>query len=84
MARRTNKRQRRQARERAHDLRGRYNAADLPLHNGVAIDQIEDPYSLDRIGVDGNLAVEARLEQARHSDGSLAEGAPGWSPPERP
>jgi hypothetical protein len=83
--RRQTKRQRRQAREQAHDLRQRYNAADLPLYNSVAVDEIEDPYSpAARIGTDGNLAVEARLEQARHSDGSIAEGAPGWTPPERP
>jgi hypothetical protein len=52
-------------------------------HIGLAT--IEDPYSeASRIGVDGTLDVSARLEPARHVDGSEAPGAPEWVPPRRP
>ena len=45
----------------------------------------EDPYEpASRINSAGNLDVTARLEPARHADGSIAEGEPGWTPPRRP
>jgi hypothetical protein len=47
--------------------------------------RLEDPYTeAARIDREGNLDVGARLEQARHRDGSIAEGAPAWVPPQRP
>jgi hypothetical protein len=83
--RRQNKRQRRKARERAHDLRDRYREADLPLHNGLAIASFEDAYApAAYINADGTLDARARLRQARPADASVAEGAPGWEPPRRP
>jgi hypothetical protein len=79
------KRQRRQARERAHDLRERYNTAELPFQNGIAIADFEDAYApAAYIDADGTLDARARLRHARHADGTIAEGAPGWEPPRRP
>jgi hypothetical protein len=53
--------------------------------NGVGVAVIEDPYTEPaRIDREGNLDVGARLEQAHHGDGTIAEGAPGWTPPKRP
>jgi hypothetical protein len=73
---------RRQAR---HDLRGQYAERDLPFMNGIGVAVIEDPYTdAARIDREGNLDVGARLEQAQHHDGTIAEGAPGWTPPQRP
>ena len=83
MARRANKRQRRQARERAHDLRQRYNAADLPFQNGIAVATFDDPYGVV-VDSEGNVDGRARLAQVQHTNGSLAEGAPSWTPPRRP
>jgi hypothetical protein len=75
------------ARQRLHgrDLRGQYREADLPLAGHLAVETIENPYAeAGRTDREGNLDVGARLEQARHTDGSIAEGAPGWTPPRRP
>ena len=73
---RYSKRQRRQAREKAHDLRSRYHDADLPLHNNIAISQVEDAFApAAYIDTEGNLDARARLKQARHADGTIAEGA---------
>jgi hypothetical protein len=75
------------ARQRPHgrDLRGQYREADLPQAGHLAVEVIENPYSeAGRIDREGNLDVRARLEPAHHSDGSIAEGAPGWTPPRRP
>ncbi len=84
--RRQNKRQRRQARQAAHhDLRQRYREHDLPFQNGVAAAIFEDAYApAGYVDAEGNLDARARLKQIRHSDGSIAEGAPGWTPPQRP
>jgi hypothetical protein len=72
------------ARQRArYDLRQRYREQDLPVeHIGVAT--IEDPYTqAGHLDSEGNLNVAARLAPAQHSDGTVAEGAPGWAPPRR-
>jgi hypothetical protein len=83
--RRTTKRQRRRAREAQHDLRAQYRESDLPFQNGVGVLVTEDPYSsAGNIDGEGNLNVRAQLRQARHADGTLAEGAPGWTPPQKP
>jgi hypothetical protein len=59
-----------------HDLRSQYRKDDLPAASRIAVDVIDDPYP--------SLEIGAQLEQARHADGTVAEGAPGWSPPPRP
>jgi hypothetical protein len=70
---------------RSHDLRPQYREADLPATAHVAISTIEDAYApAGRVDRAGNLDVEARLEPVQHRDGTLAEGAPAWMPPERP
>jgi hypothetical protein len=67
-----------------YDLRHRYRERDLPVES-IGVAQIEDPYTpAAYLDVDGNLDAEARLAPARHGDGSIAEGAPGWTPPRRP
>jgi hypothetical protein len=79
------KRQRRRAREAQHDLREHYREGDLPFQNGIGVLTIEDPYSeASRVDHEGDVDVRARLEQARHNDGTIAEGGPGWTPPKRP
>ena len=78
------KRARANQRPRGHDLRGQYRESDLPSGH-LHILTYEDPYEpAARIDSEGNLDVTARLEPARHADGSIAEGAPGWTPPRRP
>src|SRR5262245_28012928 len=66
----------RQRQRNGFDLRDRYRAGDLPATSSIAIVDIEDPYTG---ALDG-----AELKQARHRDGTIAEGAPGWTPPARP
>jgi hypothetical protein len=77
-------RARQRPREGRHDLRQRYRERDLPAeHIGVAT--IEDPYTeAGHLDAEGNLNAAAHLAPAQHSDGSVAEGAPGWTPPRRP
>ena len=71
--------------KRGHDLRPQYREADLPATAHVAVTTIEDAYApAGRVDKDGILHVEAELEPVRHRDGSLSEGAPAWTPPERP
>ena len=67
-----------------YDLRQRYREQDLPVeHIGIAT--IEDPYTqAGYLDAEGNLDATARLTPAQHSDGTVAEGAPGWAPPRRP
>jgi hypothetical protein len=78
------KRARARQRPRGHDLRGQYRESDLPSGH-LHILTYEDPYEpAARIDSEGNLDVTARLEPARHADGSEAAGAPGWTPPRRP
>ena len=71
--------------KRGHDLRPQYREADLPATAHVAATTIEDAYApagrVDKVGI---LHVEAALEPVRHRDGTLSEGAPAWTPPERP
>jgi hypothetical protein len=70
---------------RAHDLRPQYRETDLPSGANIAVATIENPYAgAGRVDRAGNLDVEARLEPVQHHDGTLAEGAPAWMPPERP
>jgi hypothetical protein len=57
-------------------VRSRYRPTDLPDPGGLAVVTIDDPFP--------SLEIGARLEPARHSDGSTAESAPGWTPPPRP
>jgi hypothetical protein len=74
------------ARQRArYDIRDRYRQGDVPASSNVGVMIIEDPYTeASRIDSAGNLDVRARLEEVRHSDGTVGAGAPAWSPPSRP
>jgi hypothetical protein len=75
----------RQRERRGYDLRPQYREGDLPATVNIAITSIENPYAeAGRVDRAGNLDVEAQLEPVRHRDGSLSEGAPAWTPPERP
>jgi hypothetical protein len=70
---------------RGHDLRPHYREGDLPATAHVAVTTIEDAYApAGRVDKAGILHVEAALEPVRHRDGTLSEGAPAWTPPERP
>jgi hypothetical protein len=77
-------RARQRPRDGGHDLRQRYREQDLPVeHIGIAT--VEDPYSeAGYLDAEGNLDATARLAPAQHSDGTVADGAPGWAPPRRP
>jgi hypothetical protein len=56
----------------------------LPVEH-IGVTTIEDPYTpAGYLDAEGNLDATAHLASARHSDGTVAEGAPGWSPPRRP
>ena len=82
---RARRRRRRQASERSQDIRSRYRERDLPTRSHIGVMTIEDPYSeASRIDAAGNLLVAAQLEEVRHADGTVAAGAPAWSPPTRP
>jgi hypothetical protein len=75
----------RQRERRGYDLRPQYRESDLPTTTHVAVTTIEDAHAeAGRVDRAGNLDVEARLEPVRHRAGSLSEGAPAWTPPERP
>jgi hypothetical protein len=75
----------RQRERRGYDLRPQYREDDLPATAHVAVTTIEDAYApAGRVDKAGILHVEAELEPVRHRDGSLSEGAPAWTPPERP
>jgi len=75
----------RQRERRGYDLRPQYRESDLPTTAHVAVTTIEDAYApAGRVDKAGILHVEAELEPVRHRDGSLSEGAPAWTPPERP
>ena len=70
---------------RGHDLRPQYRESDLPAGAHIAVASIEDEYApIGRIESSGILHTEAELRRVRHSDGTLAEGAPAWTPPQRP
>jgi hypothetical protein len=65
-------------------LRDRYRQGDVPIRN-IGVLTVEDPYAqAGRIDPDGKLQIDARLEPYQHADGTVAEGAPSWSPPSRP
>jgi hypothetical protein len=67
-----------------HDLRGQYFERDLPAGR-LNVLTLQDPYSqAGRVDAEGNLQIAAELKQAQHSDGTVAAGAPGWTPPRRP
>jgi hypothetical protein len=77
-------RRRQRPRPGQHDLREQYHEGDLPSGR-LSVLTIPDPYSrAGHVDAEGNLQVAAELKQARHADGSVAEGAPGWTPPRRP
>lgn len=68
-----------------HDRRGYYGKDALPKHARFAAVVIEDPYAEPGyVGEDGSVDLNARLDQAQHRDGTIANGAPGWTPPTRP
>jgi hypothetical protein len=70
---------------RGHDLRPQYRKSDLPATAHIAVTSIEDVYApVGRVDSSGILHTEAELRRVRHSDGTLAEGAPAWTPPQRP
>jgi hypothetical protein len=72
-------------RPRSRDLRDQYREGDLPNASGLVVATIEDPYGAGgHIDASGNIDATARLERFRRADGSLSEGAPGWTPPRRP
>jgi hypothetical protein len=57
----------------------------LPAIADKAVVDIEDAYApVGRIDRAGNLDVRARLEPVHHHDGTIAEGAPAWTPPQQP
>lgn len=69
----------------SHDRRGYYGKDALPKHAKFAAVEIEDPYAeAGFVHDDGTIDLNARLDQAQHRDGSIANGAPGWTPPPRP
>jgi hypothetical protein len=75
----------RQRERRGYDMRPQYREGDLPTRPHIAVATIENPYAeAGRVDRAGNLDVEARLEPVRRRDGTLSEGAPAWTPPERP
>jgi hypothetical protein len=75
----------RQRERRGYDLRPQYRESDLPATAHVTVTTIEDAYApAGRFDKAGILHVEAELEPVRHRDGTLSEGAPAWTPPERP
>jgi hypothetical protein len=68
-----------------HDRRGLYGKDALPRHARFAAMEIEDPYSqAGTVLDDGTVDLNARLDQAQHRDGTIASGAPGWTPPVKP
>jgi len=70
---------------RGHDLRPQYQESDLPAGAHIAVASIEDAYApIGRIDSSGILHTEAELRRVQHSDGTLAEGVPAWTPPQRP
>jgi hypothetical protein len=75
----------RQRERRGYDLRPQYREGDLPSTAHIAVATIENPYAeAGRVDRAGNLDITAKLEPVRHRDGSLSEGAPAWTPPQRP
>ena len=75
----------RQRERRGYDLRPQYRESDLPTTAHVAVTTIEDAYApAGRVDKAGILHVEAELEPVRRRDGTLSEGQPAWTPPERP
>ena len=68
-----------------HDLRPQYREGDLPATGHLGVTEIPDPYSeAGRVDRSGVLHVQAELKRVQHHDGSLSEGAPAWTPPQRP
>jgi hypothetical protein len=66
-------------------MRPQYRETDLPATAHLSVSTFENPYAeAGRVDRAGNLDVEARLEPVRRRDGTLSEGAPAWTPPERP
>ncbi len=79
------KRARARQRDAQHDVRPRYRAGDLPATAHIGVMTFEDPYAeAGRVDNAGNLVVEAQPEPVLHRDGSLSQGAPAWTPPQRP
>src|SRR6516164_4159193 len=75
----------RQRERRGFDVRPQYREGDLPSTAHIAVATIENPYAeAGRVDRAGNLDVEARLEPVQRRDGTLSEGAPAWTPPQRP
>jgi hypothetical protein len=75
----------RQRERRGFDVRPQYREGDLPSTAHIAVATIENPYAeAGRVDRAGNLDVQARLEPVQHRDGTLSEGAPAWTPPQRP
>ena len=66
----------------AHDRTHLYRPGELPKHAQIAAVVVVDPYA-PAMHAD-TLEGAARLEPYRHPDGTLAEGAPSWTPPPRP
>lgn len=73
------------SKSKSHDRRGYYGKDALPKHARFAAVEIEDPYAdAAYVNDDGSVDLNAHLDQARHRDGTTANGAPGWTPPPRP
>jgi hypothetical protein len=66
----------------AHDRTHLYRSGELPKHAQIAAVVVVDPYGAAMHA--DTLDSDARLEPYRHDDGTVAEGAPGWTPPPRP
>ena len=83
-ARRQTKRQRRRARETQHDLRVTAKAT-CPFKTASASSQLRIPIRAPLVWLLTAISMSAPgLEPARRNDGTVAEGAPGWTPPKRP
>jgi hypothetical protein len=79
------KRARAKQRPRGRDLRDQYRPSDLPPAPDIAVVEFDDPHAASGwIEPDGTLNPEARQQQARRADGSIADGEPEWVAPPRP
>jgi len=76
-------RARQRSRRSGLDVREHLDRRYLPKSK-IGFMAVDDPYGQAATLVDGNIDPGARLRQARHADGSIAEGAPCWTPPRRP
>jgi hypothetical protein len=74
----------RQRERRGLDLRPRYRQDDLPPAPDLGIVELDDPFApAGWINPEGTLDPQARRQQARRADGTVAAGEPEWIAPPR-